>query len=115
MGRRRRFSIEFKRDVVRDIETGRRTLKQVAREEEIVHSVLERWCKKFREGTLEGGGSQRERRLERELDRYKKKVGELTMQIELLKKIDESLALTRSSSGSIVTGMNAGAYGKDVG
>jgi hypothetical protein len=42
--------------------------------------------------------------MERELDRYKKKVGELTIQNELLKKLNETYASTRRSNGYVVTG-----------
>jgi len=42
--------------------------------------------------------------LERELDRYKKKVGELVIQNELLKKLNETCASTKRSNGYVVTG-----------
>ncbi|MEI6127143.1 MAG: hypothetical protein WCQ99_11385, partial [Pseudomonadota bacterium] len=45
-----------------------------------------------------------ERQLERELDRYKKKVGELTIQNKLLKKLNGTCASMRRSNGYIVTG-----------
>jgi len=54
--------------------------------------------------TLQTRPSARERQLERELDRYKKKVGELVIQNELLKKLNETCASTKRSNGYVVTG-----------
>ena len=112
MKRRRKFSFEQKRELVQEIETGQRTVSQVVHDEQIHPSLLGRWRKQINLGTLVDrpqGPSPRERQLERELDRYKKKVGELTMMVELLKKLDASSQYTRRSNGYVVTGMNAGA------
>jgi transposase len=114
MRKRRQFDVSYKQSLVNEINSGQRTLLQVSRDEGIAHSVLERWQEKADAGTLQEAPTPRERKLERELDRYKKKVGELTMQVELLKKLDASLARMRKSNGYVVTGMNTVVSGKDV-
>ena len=66
-------------------------------------SVVERWLTAFDDGTLNERGSSREKELERENERLKAKVGELTMQIDVLKKIDDWIRRERSVASSIIT------------
>lgn len=109
----RQHSLEFKKRIVREIEGGIRSEAVTCREEHLARSLVERWRKQSREGNLRDHSTTRERQLERELDRYKKKVGELLMENEALKKIDEFLASTRRLNGLIVTERNSGLK-KDV-
>jgi len=53
---------------------------------------------------MQSRSTAREWQFERELGRYKEEVGELTIQNELLKKLNETYASTRRSNGSVVTG-----------
>ena len=114
MKKYRHYPLEFKQRIVQEIESGHRTKSVIAREEKIACSLIDRWQKQFREGTLVDHPTARERQLEKELDRYKKKVGELTLENDLLKKIDEYSRRMRKSNGFIVTGRNAAESGKDV-
>ena len=104
MKKYRQFSEEFKRSLVAQIDSGAISKSAVAREHEISPSLIDRWQQKIHDGTLQSRPTARERQLERELDRYKKKVGELTIQNELLKKLNETCASTRRLSGYVVTG-----------
>jgi transposase-like protein len=113
MKKYRYFPLEFKRRIVQEIDSGLRTRSAVAREEKISSSLIDRWRKQVHEGTMADHPSVRERQLERELDRYKKKVGELTLENDLLKKIEEFSARMKKSNGFIVTGLNT-ASSKDV-
>jgi transposase-like protein len=106
MRKYRNFPLEYKQRIVNEIESGQRTRAAAAREEKIACSLIDRWQKQLREGTLVDRPTARERQLMRENDWYKKKVAEQAMEIDLLKKIDESLARMRRSNGSIVTGRN---------
>lgn len=104
MKRYRQYSDEFKRSLVAQIDSGDITKAAASREHNISPSLIDRWRKQIHEGLMPYRPTARERQLERELDRYKKKVGELTIQNELLKKLNATYASTRKSSGSIVTG-----------
>lgn len=104
MKKYRRFSEEFKRTLIAQIDSGAISKAAAAREHALSPSLLDRWQQQIHTGTLQTRPSARERQLERELDRYKKKVGELVIQNELLKKLNETCASTKRSNGYVVTG-----------
>jgi transposase-like protein len=108
MKRYRRFNEEFKRAVIAQIDSGAISKAAAARENDISPSLIDRWQQQIHEGRMQSRPTARERQLERELDRYKKKVGELTIQNELLKKLNETCASMRRSSGYVVTGGSTG-------
>jgi transposase-like protein len=110
----RHFEDDFKRNLVARIDSGEITKSQASRENHLSGSVIDRWQRQIHEGSMRAHPSANEKKLMRELDMYKKKVGELTLQIDLLKKLDESLASMRKSSGYIVTGGNTDRSGKDA-
>jgi len=110
----RRFEDDFKRNLIARIDSGELTKSQAARENNLSASVIDRWQRQIHEGSMRAHPSVNEKKLMRELDMYKKKVGELTVQIDLLKKLDESLASMKRSSGYIVTGGNTDRSGKDA-
>jgi len=62
--------------------------------------LLDRWQKQIHEGTLRSRPSAREKQLERELDLYKKKVGELSVQVDLLKKLNGYVVTGKASARS---------------
>jgi transposase-like protein len=113
MKKYRHFPLEFKQRIVQEVESGFRTKAAIARDEKVSCSLIDRWRKQIREGTLIDHPTARERQLEKELDRYKKKVGELTLENDLLKKIDEYCRTMKRSNGFVVTGLNT-ASNKDV-
>lgn len=104
MKRYHQYSEDFKRSVVAQVDSGAITKAAAGRENDISPSLIDRWQQQIHEGRMQSRPTTRERQLERELDRYKKKVGELTIQNELLKKLNETYASTRRSNGYIVTG-----------
>jgi transposase-like protein len=106
MKKYRYFPLEYKQRIVQEIESGLRTKAAIAREEHLASSLIDRWQKHVREGTLVDHPSAGERRLMRENDWLKKKVAEQAMEIDLLKKIDEYSRRMRRSNGLIVTGRN---------
>lgn len=83
---RRYFKAEFKQQLMQEIATGALTLSAAARKYQVSVSVLTKWRTHWRAGTLVDSPSARERQLEAELARYKAKVGELTMEMEAVKK-----------------------------
>ena len=112
MKKYRQFSEEFKRSLVAQIESGVISKAAAARENDISPSLINRWQNQICEGNMQLRSTARERQLEKELDHYKKKVGELTIQNELLKKLNETYPATRRSCGCVVTGGNTGRSGR---
>jgi len=104
MKKYRQYTEEFKRSLIAQIDSGAISKSSAARENNISPSLIDRWRQQIHEGTMQSRPTARERQMERELDRYKKKVGELTIQNELLKKLNETYASTRRSNGYVVTG-----------
>jgi hypothetical protein len=58
--------------------------------------------------------SARERALEKELERYQKKLGQLTMELELQKKLQQTSRLLRKSNGCVITGLSTVPSEKDA-
>jgi transposase-like protein len=106
MKKYRHFPIEYRQRIVQEIEAGIRSKAAVIREEKLSGSLIDRWRKQVREGTMVDHPSAGDRRLLRENDWLKKKVAEQAMEIDLLKKIDEYSRRMRRSNGLIVTGGN---------
>ena len=110
----RHFDDDFKRNLIARIDSGGLTKGQASRECHLSGSVIDRWQRQIHEGTLRVHPTANEKKLIHELDMYKKKVGELSLQIDLLKKVNETSASMRRSSGYIVTGGNTDRSGKDA-
>src|SRR3989338_5880076 len=103
---RRKFQAEFKRQLVQQIESGILTQSQAAREYQISASVIGHWRLRFQEGVLVESPSSRERLLEAENEKLKAKVGDLTMKIDVLKKMEDYARRLRSGDSSVITGRN---------
>jgi len=52
MKKYRYFPLEYKQRIVSEIESGQRSKAAIAREEHLASSLIDRWQKKVREGTL---------------------------------------------------------------
>lgn len=109
---RRKFDVQFKIKICEVVRGGLATVAEVCREYQISRNTVDRWLAAFDEGTLTGRSSSRERELERENERLKAKVGELTMQIDILKKIDDWKRRERSVASSIITEENLAQFQK---
>lgn len=111
MGRpRRKFEVGFKRHVVEEIASGLITTADAARKYEISQGVVDRWKEKYLEGTLTGKPSTEEKVLRAENERLKAKVGELTMQIDLFKKLESYARRKRSEDTSVITSRNLAVF-----
>ena len=99
---RRHFSDEIKRQAVEGFVSGRRSAAEISTELGVAQGVIYRWRVQLEEqsqgiriGELEAEGrspedAKRIQRLEEELTEYKRKVGEQTLIIDLLKKLRRS-------------------------
>lgn len=113
MGRiRRKFDVQFKTKVCEAIRGSLMTVAEACREYQLSRNTVDRWLAAFDEGRLSGSGNSRERELERENERLKSKVGELTMQIDVLKKIEDWKRRERSVASSIITEENLAQFQK---
>lgn len=102
---RRKFDVQFKIKVAEAIVSGAAEIGALCREQQLSRTVVDRWVVRYNEGTL-GATANRERELERTVEKLQAKVGELTMQIDLLKKAAAWKAQQKSAASSIVTGLN---------
>jgi transposase-like protein len=103
---RRKFEVEFKRQVVLQIESGAISIGQAARDHQLAKSLVEKWLAKYRNNTLLVRPTLRERQLEAENAKLKAKVGDLVMQIDQIKKLQAWLQQQRSADTSVITAKN---------
>jgi len=100
---RRKFTVGFKQQVVQEIEAGLVTKAAAARKYEISGGVIERWVWRYRDGTLLDKPTSEEKALKAENERLKAKIGELTMQIDLLKKVEAYAQQKKRENTSVIT------------
>ena len=88
MARYRTYSIEFKRQVVEEHLGGGASLNQLARRHDISRELLRTWVKKYEAGEFAGDGPAKadRRAYEATIAGLERKVGQLTMELDLLKK-----------------------------
>lgn len=100
----RTYSTEFKQQVIAEIDAGSISLSEAARQHEISRSLVERWRVQIHGGTLPERPTAKERQLEKELEKAQAKIGQLTLMIDMLKKIQKPSVSMKESKGSVVTG-----------
>lgn len=83
---RRSFPFEFKKMIVELADAGQYSVNQIARDHDISPGLVLQWRARLSAGELVKEPSYREKQLEVELDAYKKKVGELTVAVDVIKK-----------------------------
>lgn len=98
---RRVFRTTFKRQVCAEIEGGLLSMADAAKKYRICPTVIGRWLSRSRAGLLDDNVSAVEKALRLENERLKIKVGELTMQVDVLKKL-EAYVLQRKREDSFV-------------
>jgi transposase len=89
--KRRQFKRDFKLQVVREVEGGK-SQAQIAREHEINQHLISRWCRqhrKYKDRAFTGNG--RAYSDEARIANLERKVGQLTMENDLLKKVLQKL------------------------
>jgi transposase-like protein len=85
MKAKRKFSVEFRRQVVEEIQSGMKTVAQAMREYELGSSIISRWRNQYEHGKLDNEPTYRGA-LENKIAELERKIGQQTMEIELLKK-----------------------------
>lgn len=82
---RRTFSNGFRRQVVEEVENGIKSIAQVLREHGISNSVFYGWREKYKRGGLDNEPTSEGQYLNK-IGELERKVGQLTMENDLLKK-----------------------------
>jgi transposase len=103
--RHRRHSTEFKLRIVQAYLNGEGSIKGIARQHDISHNLLRIWLEKFRRGELteEGDRKERIREYEVKVAALERKVGQLTMEIDLLKKLQQGTR-KKKEKPSVISG-----------
>lgn len=109
---RRKFDVSFKVQVCQRIEAGLQQVTEVCHENQLQRAVVEGWLQRYTAGTLVPKSSDRQKELERENEKLKAKIGELTMTIDLLKKVEAWKKLQTSVGSSIITSRNLAQFQK---
>ena len=115
MGRpRRKYEVEFKRQVVEAIGSGLLRPAEAARKYDLAPSLVDRWREKYQNGTLVDRLTTEDLSVRAENERLKVKVAELTMEVDLLKKLADCERRQKRERSSIVTGRTLAVYAGGV-
>jgi transposase len=98
MARHRSFSSEFKRRIAQEFLEGRAGMHELARRHNLSRNLIRLWVRKHEAGEFSDELAQAVRVAE-----YERKVGQLTMEVDLLKGV-QSGAPANAASYSIVSG-----------
>ena len=109
---RRKFDISFKIQVCQRIEAGVQQVTEICHENQLQRTVVEGWLARYTAGTLTPKANDRQKELERENEKLKAKIGELTMTIDLLKKVEAWKKQQTSVASSIITSSNLAQFQK---
>jgi transposase len=106
MARHRSFSFEFKRQLVSDILEGRVGMREMARQHSLWRNLIRLWIEKYEGGQLtdEVADGARIAEYEAKIAALERKVGQLTMEVDLLKKSARREQRPSGENYSIVSG-----------
>ena len=106
MARHRSFSFEFKRQLVSDILEGRVGLREMARQHSLSRNLIRLWIEKYEADQLtdEVADAARIGEYEAKIAALERKVGQLTMEVDLLKKRTRREQRPSGENYSIVSG-----------
>jgi transposase-like protein len=109
---RRKFDVSFKIQVCQRLEAGLQSVAEICHDNQLQRTVVEGWLQRYTAGTLAPKATDRQKELEREVEKLKAKVGELTMTIDLLKKVEAWKKQQTSVASSIITSRNLAQFQK---
>lgn len=109
---RRKFDVQFKIQVCQRIEAGIQTVAEISRDNQVQRAIIDGWMQRYVAGTLQAKTSDREKEQEREIEKLKAKIGELTMTIDLLKKVEAFKKQLRNEDSLIYTSSNLAQFQK---
>jgi len=100
MRMRRSFTKEFKRQIVEEILCGASTIAAVCRQYSIAYPVVSRWKKDYTMGRLDNEPTT-EAGYQEKIAKLERKVGQLTMENDFLKKVSQQVRSQQNKSASI--------------
>ncbi len=105
MARYRTYTVEFKRQVAEE-HLGGVSLNELARRHDLARELLRTWVKKYEAGAFAGDGPVRpdRRAYEAKIAGLERKVGQLTMELDLLKRGLISARRPSGARSSVVSG-----------
>ena len=117
MARCRTYTVEFKRRLAEEHLSGGAALSELARRHDISRELLRTWVRKHEAGEFAGGGPPKtdRRAYEAKIAGLERKVGQLTMELDLLKKGLISARRARGGTSSVVSGPKPAASEPDAG
>jgi transposase-like protein len=101
MAKRSRHSFEFKKKVVEEFEKGLGTAQELGRKHGVHPISIYQWKKKFEEGTVVDLPTKRERELEKQLAEAERKIGQLLIERDIFKKLQEDRLREQKRSGGL--------------
>jgi len=106
MARHRSFSSEFKRQISREFLEGRAGMHELARRYSLSRNLIRLWVRKYEAGefTDELAEAVRIAEYEGKIAELERKVGQLTMEVDLLKKGARLGHASKDANYSIVSG-----------
>jgi transposase len=106
MARYRTYTIEFKRRLAEEHLSGGAALSELARRHDISRELLRIWVRKHEAGEFTGDRPPKvdRRAYEAKLAGLERKVGQLTMELDLLKRGLASARRARGAPSSVVSG-----------
>ena len=116
MARYRSYSIEFKRQVVQEYLSGEESLHALARRHRVSRNLIRIWLQKYEDGefTEEAALASTLEEYEARIAQLERKVGQLTMENDLLKKTLPRSRSKNVAGSSIVSGPTVSAAPKDA-
>ena len=100
------LTIEEKKKVVQQVNSGELSLHVAAKKYGASVSAIRYWRDRFSQGKLQDRPSKREKQLEKENKNLKEMVGQLFVEIELLKKAEASAQRKKNADSSVITKRN---------
>ena len=110
----RRFDLQFKNEICQAIESGVSTVKEICQEHQLRQQLVYNWLCVFRKGALQKPGLDKTAQLERENEKLKAKIGELTMTVDFLKKMENRRKQQTSEQLPIITPKNLAQFQQPV-
>jgi transposase-like protein len=101
MAKRNRHGFEFKRKIVEEYEAGLGTAAELGRKYKVHPTNIYQWSQKLRTGALKDGPTKREKELQKQLARAEQKIGQLLIERDLLKKLQEEISQRQRRSAGL--------------
>jgi len=101
--KRRKYSIEQKKEIVQRALSGESILK-IGKEKNISPDLISRWKRQYLDGELSGNTNQEVKKLQTQLAKLEQMIGKLTMENYILKKEKEYIQKRKKEDSSIITG-----------